>query len=65
MSTRPKLQIDTSPAVRQRARAVAIERGLSLNKFVLQALAKEDADLKKLVNEDLANKSGPGRPSSK
>lgn len=65
MSTRPKLQIDTSADVRKRAKAVAYERDMSLNEFVLQALAKEDKQLKKLVEKDLDAKASPGRPTNK
>lgn len=66
MSTRPKLQIDASPAVRERAKAVAYARNLSLTEFVLQALAKEDdKQLTKLIEKDLKDRTPPGRPASK
>ena len=65
MSTRPKLQIDASPAVRQRAKAVAYDRGMSLTEFVLKALAKEgDKELTKLIKTDLNERATPGRPSN-
>jgi len=64
MSTRPKLQIDASAELRQRAKAVAYERGLSLTEFVLLALSKEgDKKLAELIKKDLKNRTGPGRPS--
>ncbi len=65
MSTRPKLQIDASADVRKRAKAIAYERDMSLTEFVLHALAKEDKQLKKLIEKDLKDKTGPGRPTSK
>lgn len=64
MSTRPKLQIDASPAVRARAKAVAYDRGLGLTEFVLKALAKEgDKKLAALIEKDLNDRAKPGRPS--
>lgn len=65
MSTRPKLQIDASPTVRQRAKAVAYDRGMSLTEFVLKSLAKEgDKELTKLIEKDLEQRGTPGRPAS-
>ena len=65
-SSRPKLQIDASDSVRKRAKAVAYERGLSLTEFVLQALAKEgDKKLAALIEKDLEDRTGPGRPSTR
>jgi hypothetical protein len=65
MSSRPKLQVDASPAVRVRAKAVAYDRGLSLTEFVLLALAKEgDKKLANLIEKDLGDRTKPGRPTS-
>lgn len=65
MSSRPKLQIDASSDVRERAKAVAYDRGLSLTEFVLLALAKEgDKKLSGLIEKDLNDRTKPGRPSS-
>jgi hypothetical protein len=63
MSSRPKLQIDASSAVRERAKAVAYDRGLSLTEFVLTALSKEgDKKLASLIEKDLGDRTKPGRP---
>lgn len=64
-STRPKFQIDAKPEIRDRAKAVAYGRGLSLTEFVLQALAKEgDKELAKLIEQDLKERTRPGRPQA-
>lgn len=60
---RPRFQINASTEVLNRAKAVAYSRGLSLTEFVLQLLAKEDQELKKLIDKDLAGRSRPGNPS--
>lgn len=61
-----KFQINTLPAIKARAKAVAYDRGLSLTEFVLLALAKEgDKELKKLIEKDLQDRTKPGRPTSK
>lgn len=66
MNKRPKLQIDASSQVRQRAKAVAYDRGLSLKEFVLQALANTgDKKLAKLIEQELKESSQLGRPSFK
>ena len=66
MSTRPKLQIDASAAVRERAKAVAYDRSMSLTEFVLHALAKEgDKKLSALIEKDLSDRTKPGRPVKK
>lgn len=60
---RPQLRIDASLAVKNRAKAVAYSRGLSLTEFVLQALAKEsDKELTKLIKNDLEDRQQRGRP---
>jgi hypothetical protein len=60
---RPRFQINASPATLNRAKAVAYDRGLSLTEFVLQAIAKEDSQLKKLVEKDLSQRTKPGNPA--
>lgn len=61
-----KFQINTLPEIKDRAKAVAYDRGMSLTEFVLQALAKEgDKELKKLIEKDLTGRAKPGRPTSK
>jgi len=51
---RSKLQIDASKVVRDHAKAFAYQNGLSLNEFVLLAIAEAgDAKLKKLVAEEI------------
>lgn len=60
---RPQFRIDTSAAVKNRAKAAAYSRGLSLNEFVLQALAKAgDKELAKLIEKDLSARQQRGRP---
>lgn len=55
--------IDALEAIRDRAKAVAYSRGLQLNEFVLQALAKQgDKELAELIKKDLSEKTKPGRP---
>ncbi len=61
-----RLQINTSKTTRDRAKAVAYSRGLDLNEFVLQALAKEgDKELTASIKKDLAERTSPGRPKNK
>jgi hypothetical protein len=53
-TSRLRLQIDTSKEVRDYAKAYAYQNGLSLNEFVLLAIAESgDTKLKKLVAEDI------------
>ena len=60
---RVKIQIDALEAIRDRAKAVAYSRGMQLNEFVLQALAKQgDKELTELIKKDLSEKTKPGRP---
>ena len=64
MNKRPKLQIDASSQIRQRAKAVAYARGMSLKEFVLKALSQAgDKQLTKLIEKELQESSGPGRPA--
>jgi hypothetical protein len=62
-SAQPRFQIKTSTAVLNRAKVVAYGRGLTLTDYVLQLLANEDDELKKLIEEDLASRKRPGQPS--
>lgn len=60
---RIQLQIDTSKEVRNRAKAVAYSQGMSLTELVLKALATVgDKELKQLIEKDLQERSGRGRP---
>ena len=61
---RPRVQLDMSTEVRDRAKAVAYDRGLTLVEFVLQCMdaAGKDKKLSALINKELATKPGPGRP---
>lgn len=64
-SSRIQLQIDTSKDVRNRAKAVAYGRGMSLTELVLKALADVgDKELKTLIENDLEERAGRGRPQS-
>ena len=63
MAVRPRFQINVSAPVLNRAKAVAYNRGTSLTAFILQLLAKEDEELKALIEEDLASRSRPGNPT--
>ncbi len=64
-SSRVKLQVDTSTAVRDRAKVVAYTRGISLNELVLKAVAKEgDKELAQLIEKDLKERTPPGRPAN-
>lgn len=61
--SRSQLQIDVPPAVRNRAKAVAYDRGLTLTELVLQALTKmDDKQLKELIEKDLKERTQRGRP---
>jgi len=59
---RQRLQINASIETLNRAKSVAYDRGLSLTEFVLQAIAKEDDELKKLVDKELSTRAKPGNP---
>lgn len=59
---RQRLQINASIETLNQAKAVAYSRGLSLTEFVLQAIAKEDGELKKLVDKELSTRTKPGNP---
>ena len=65
MTIRPKMQIDISEKTKNRAKAVAIESGMTLSELVLIGLSKVgDEKLAKLVKEELENRGKRGRPSS-
>lgn len=58
---RIQLQIDTSKAVRNRAKAVAYGQGISLTELVLKALADVgDKELRVLIKKDLEKRGGRG-----
>ncbi len=60
---RVKIQIDASEEIRDRAKAVAYNRKMLFNEFVLQALAGQgDKELTALIKKDLSEKTKPGRP---
>lgn len=63
---RSQIQVDASPVVRNRAKAVAYGRGLSLTELVLTALAAVgDKELKNLIEKDLEERAQRGRPQQK
>jgi hypothetical protein len=63
MANRSQFQIDTSDAVRNRVKAVAYSRGLTVTVFLLQALAKmDDKELTKIIEKDLTERTQRGRP---
>jgi hypothetical protein len=62
-TSRSQLQIDVPPAIRNRAKAVAYDRGLSLTEFILQALTKmSDKQLTALIEKNLNERQQRGRP---
>ena len=63
-ANRPQLRIDASPAVKNRAKAVAYGRGQSLTELVLQALISVgDKELTELIEKNLKERTQRGRPS--
>jgi len=63
--SRIQLQIDTSKEVRNRAKAVAYGKGISLTELVLKALAQVgDKELKTLIDKDLEERTQRGRPQN-
>lgn len=61
--SRPRVQLDISTPIRDRAKAVAYGRGMTLVELVLHALKKEgDSHLTKLIEKDLAERAKRGRP---
>jgi hypothetical protein len=62
---RPRVQLDISVPIRNRAKAVAYGRGLTLVELILHALRKEgDPELTKLIEKDLAERATRGRPQN-
>lgn len=60
---RPRLQLDIPTPIRNRAKAVAYARDMSLVELVLRALSKEgDKELTKLIEKDLKERIERGRP---
>ena len=60
---RKQFQIDASVEIRNRAKAVAYSRNMTLTVFVLSALAKEnDKELTKLIDQYLDTRPQKGRP---
>lgn len=60
------MQVKISKDVRERAKAVASERGQQLNDLVLEQFAKlGDAELTKLVKLEQQEKTRRGRPITK
>jgi len=60
---RPRLQINASTAVVNRAKAVAYSKGMSLTELVMQLLAGEDEELARLIKDDLSKRTRPGNPA--
>lgn len=61
---RERVQIDMSHAVRRRAKAVAIERDMTLVQLVLIGLSKVgDKELTALIEKEMVEKAKPGRPT--
>ncbi len=60
------MQVKISEAVRERAKALAKERGMNLNDLVLELFANVgDKELKKLVEIEQKEKPRRGRPWDK
>lgn len=60
---RPRVQLDISDSIRDRAKAVAYDRGQTLVELVLRALATVgDKELTKRIEKELESKQSPGRP---
>lgn len=60
------MQIRVTDDLRERAKAVAKENGLTLSELVLKLLASTgDKKLKELANKELKERPKPGRPWDK
>lgn len=60
------MQIRVTDDLRERAKAVAKENGLTLSELVLNLLASTgDKKLKELANKELKERPKPGRPWDK
>lgn len=60
------MQIRVTDDLRERAKVVAKQKGLTLSELVLQLLSKAgDKELEKLVKLELEERPKPGRPWDK
>lgn len=60
------MQIRVTDDLRERAKAVAKKKGLTLSEMILQLLASAgDSQLKELANKELKERPKPGRPWDK
>lgn len=60
------MQIRVTDGLRERAKAVAKQKGLTLSELMLQLLASTgDKQLKDLVKKELKERPKPGRPWDK
>lgn len=61
---RSQIQIDVPTSIRNRAKAVAYNKGKTLTELVLQALISiGDKELTELIQKDLDERAQRGRPS--
>jgi hypothetical protein len=57
------MQIRVTDDLRERAKAVAKQKGLTLSELILQLLSTAgDKQLKELANKELKERPKPGRP---
>ena len=60
------MQIRVTDDLRERAKAVAKQKGLTLSELILQLLSTAgDKQLKELANKELKERPKPGRPWDK
>ena len=60
------MQIRVTDDLRERAKAVAKKKGLTLSELILQLLASTgDKQLKELANKEMKERPKPGRPWDK
>ena len=60
------MQIRVTDDLRERAKAVARQKGLTLSELILQLLSTAgDKELKALANKELKERPKPGRPWDK
>lgn len=60
------MQIRVTDDLRERAKAVAKQKGYTLSELILQLLASTgDKKLKELANKELTERPKPGRPWDK
>ena len=63
---RVRLQLDIPTDIRNRVKAIAYGRGLSLVELYLEALKSlNDDELNKLIDKELVERPAKGRPTSK